>query len=262
MEFPRLFSKKAVLEAVPSADPDLVCPVCGSKDIDLSGHELNKEYKLCRHCKGAFVYPRRDQSFYLNHTTYLTNPEDYIRVIDPKGFIWLLNKFEHCYTQKIDDHKGNLLEIGAGVGYFMFQAYARGWTVEGIETSKPSADWANKYLKMDVKNTTIEQFTSTKKYHAIVMIEVLEHFLDAKLALQAVTRHAHSPALLFGTTPNTESKHWNKDCNIYDPNDHIFLFSTKSIELLLKSLGYKSISFEYFGGDRGDAHILFSGVLP
>ena len=53
--------------------------------------------------------------------------------------------------QKIDDNKGHLLEIGAGVGYFMFQAYARGWSVEGIETSKLSADWACKYLNMDVK---------------------------------------------------------------------------------------------------------------
>jgi hypothetical protein len=212
-------------------------------------------------CNGIFAYPQHDQSYYLNHKTYLTDPEDYIKLIDPKGFIWLLGKFEEAYNRKIGVKKGNLLEVGAGVGYFMMQAFAREWNVEGIETSKASADWANKYLRMDVHNTTIEDFIPVKKYDAIIMIEVLEHFLDAKKALQCCKGLANDSALLFGTTPNTESKYWNKKRNIYDPDDHIFLFSNKTIEILFSDLGIDSLTIEYFGGDHGDAHLMFSGVF-
>jgi 2-polyprenyl-3-methyl-5-hydroxy-6-metoxy-1,4-benzoquinol methylase len=218
-------------------------------------------YHKCAQCRGVFVYPRRDQSYYINHKTYLTDPEDYIKLIDPKGFIWLLGKFEEAYNKKIGTRKGNMLEVGAGVGYFMMQAFAREWNVEGIETSKAASDWANKYLRMDVHNTTIEDFASTKKYDAIVMIEVLEHFLDAKKALYSTKKCVNGKALLFGTTPNTESKYWNKERNIYDSNDHIFLFSKKTIGMLFSELEIDSLSIEYFGGDKGDAHIMFSGII-
>ena len=111
------------------------------------------------------------------------------------------------------------------------------------------------------KAGTIENYSTDKRFKAFIMIEVLEHLLNAKAALSTMNKLAQPPALLFGTTPNIESEYWDKMRNIYDPNDHIFLFSMKSIQILLSDLGYKSLTYEYFGGDSENAHILFSGVL-
>lgn len=235
------------------------CPICGSTNT--KPFESNNNYYRCNTCQSTFVHPIKELEDYLNHKTYLTNPEDYINLIDPKGFIFLLDKFEHEYSKQINRNKGNLLEIGAGVGYFMFMAYARGWNVEGLETSKPSADWANKYLRMDVKNSIIEDFSTTQKYDAIVMIEVLEHLRDPKRSLTKISEISKTPSLIFGTTPNTDSRYWNKDRDIYDPNDHIILFSRKTLQSLFDELKIDLVSIDYFGGDKGDAHLMFSGIM-
>lgn len=237
------------------------CDICHSFDAEIYINKGKTIYYKCKHCGGVFVSPKMEQKFYLENKTYLTNPEDYVSLIDPKGFIWLLGKFEEAYNNKINKSRGNLLEIGAGVGYFMMLAFARGWNPEGIETSKAAAEWGQKNLRMDIKNTTLELFSSEKKYDAFVLIEVLEHFHNANYAMKNIKELVNSPAMIFGTTPNVESNYWNDERDIFDPNDHIYLFSEKCLRVLCKELGAKELSVEYFGGDNGDAHLLYSCVI-
>lgn len=235
------------------------CPVCQSQDV--TDFMSSLRYHLCRKCKGVFVHPKNVPADYIANVDYLTNPETYLDILNIHGTSWILGKFEESYGRHIAKPKGSLLEIGSALGHFLLLAYSRGWMPEGIETSLNAKRWADKNLKVTTHHTTLEKFASDKKYDAFVMVEVIEHFYDVTVSLQNIISLSNKPALLFGTTPNINSKSWTEQSHIYDPNDHIFLFSQESLGILFNSLGIHPLSFEYFGGPTKDAHIMFSCLI-
>ena len=205
-----------------------------------------------------FTHPRLDQSQYLETVTYLTNPEDYIGLIDPQGLRWMLDQFEDHYFSKVNKNRGRVLEVGAAVGYFLFMAMARGWSVEGLETSVQAAEWANKYLHMKIRTTLVEEFVSDSAYDAVVAIETLEHLLDPGVALAHIRTLIRPGGMLFGSTPNIESAYWKTTRDILEPRDHITLFSAKALRGLLAQHAFGKVTIDNFG--ESAAHLMFSAV--
>ena len=95
------------------------------------------------------------------------------------------------------------------------------------------------------------------------MVEVLEHFLDPAKAIQALKPLAKPKTFLFGTTPNTDSLHWQKSKqDIYVPDDHIFLFNEYSLRRLAEKVGIKKLTVELFGsGEKHDSNLMYAGVV-
>ena len=104
---------------------------------------------------------------------------------------------------------------------------------------------------------------SNDKYDAIVMVEVLEHFIDPVKALSAIKRFSTGRTVLFGTTPNTDSLHWKESKqDIYVPEDHIFLFNSRSLTYLADKTDMKELTIEYFGsGKNNDSNLMFCCVI-
>ncbi|MDD2400600.1 MAG: hypothetical protein PHI90_08095 [Clostridia bacterium] len=53
--------------------------------------------------------------------------------------------------------KGELLEIGAGTGEFLYMAQSAGWNVTGIEPSTPSCSYALEKYKINLINSVWKQ---------------------------------------------------------------------------------------------------------
>lgn len=233
------------------------CILCNSTDS--SPIKENTNYRRCSNCKGVFLFPIKEQEYYLNEFNYLTDPETYISLIDPKGFRFLIGHFEKHFKNKTGKERGSVLEIGAGVGYASFMLFSRDWDVEGIETSSPSAEWGRKYLRMPIHNGIIEKFEPKKKFDAVFMVEVLEHFISPKKAIQAIEKMAQKDCLIFGTTPNVDSNYWKIHPEVFNPNDHIFLFNKNSLKFLCRSTKGKDLSIGYFGTKKhNDSNMIFS----
>jgi SAM-dependent methyltransferase len=160
-------------------------------------------------------------------------------------------------------HKGSFFEVGAGAGYLALFALARGWDVQGIETSAPAVKFAQDYLRVPVEHSIIETYKTDKKFDAVAMVEVLEHFLDPVQAIESLRPFAKERTFLFGTTPNTDSDHWlTGDQDIYVPEDHIFLFNRYSIQKFAEKAGVKNFTVEVFGsGEKHDSNLMYAGVL-
>ncbi len=243
----------------------LTCQICGSAKTEVY-LELGKyNYHQCKKCTIVFVDPIHEQSFYLETETYLSDPSaGYVDRIDPLGQRWMAEQLERLYEKKFGTlQRGKLLEVGAGIGFLELVALARGWEVNGLEISKSAVEFARKYMRVPVSHSTIEEYKTKDQYDAVVMVEVLEHFLDPKKAVDALKKFSTKHTLLFGTTPNTDSEHWKKSKqNIFVPEDHIFLFNEKSLRVFADKVGIHDLSVEFFGsGEKNDSNLMYAGVL-
>lgn len=232
-------------------------------------------------CGAIYADPIHAQDFYNEQQTYLTDPRRYTAIINPLGQRWMIEQFERLYWQLTkpptpsrwldrfvrkkphEVSKGRVLEIGAGVGFLTLFALARGWEAVGIEVSAAAAEFARDLLRVDVKCSTIEDYKTDIKFHAIIMVEVLEHFREPGMAIEQLRRFAEPGAVLFGTTPNTSSAYWKEGKqDIYVPQDHICLFNEPSLRHFAERAGITRLIVEQFGmGAKHDSNLMFAGTL-
>ncbi len=113
--------------------------------------------------------------------------------------------------EKLPDLAKNqtVLEIGFGTGLGVVQyAGAANW-VDALETDAAAVRFAKRVLplpRVNWINQSIESWDATggfrKLYGLIVMIEVLEHVADAKVAMERVSRLVSSGGTVVVTVPN------------------------------------------------------------
>lgn len=237
------------------------CDVCKSSK-SVSFRKVNQhDYVKCQKC-GTIYLTTRDLNLKKERKTYLEEPDNYLKIINPEGTRYMAGCVDLAYETKIGGQKGKLLEIGSGLGHLSYTLFSRGWDVSCIELSKEATDWANKVFKLPTHRITIEDFDK-KNFDVFVMVEVIEHLYNPLKALKHIQEIANPNAMIFGTTPNTESEHWLKSKqDIYQPHDHIVLFNNSSLLMLLKKAKFKNISIDYFGmGENHDSNLMFSAIL-
>jgi len=247
-----------------STDPTPQCLLCQLPSDDIDRKVGDFTYYRCAKCGGVFVHPLRPQSFYLENETYLDDMELYMSRIDPYGQRWMIEQCERLLAAKLTPlQRGKFFEIGAGVGYLTLMALARGWQAQGIETSQQAVDYARKLLKVDVTLSTIEKYETAKTFDVIALVEVLEHFVDPLKAFESIRKLCGERTFIFGTTPNTGSLHWQEsEQDIYQPQDHIFLFNEKSIRYFAAKAGIQDLTVELFGsGAEHDSNLMYAGLM-
>lgn len=240
------------------------CLVCDQISNTVFLKKGEHTYYRCRNCRGVFVWPVQPQQFYLESDTYLKDVYLYTSRINPYGQRWIIEQFERLYGEKSGTpERGSFLEIGAGTGFLTMFALARGWQARGIETSASAVKVARDHMRLDVDLSTLEQYQDKRRYDAIAMVEVLEHFINPLHAIEHLRRFAKGRTVLFGTTPNTDSEHWDSDeQDIYQPEDHIFLFNKHSLEAFAEKAGIRNMSVELFGsGKEHDSNLMYAGVI-
>ena len=129
---------------------NICCDLCSNSDSRLLFYENNYAVVRCIGCGLAFVKDRPSSkeleafysAFHLNETSIIdveryTKGEMFHRVIANKSLGYLLRHVQ----------SGRLLDVGCGAGFFLDEAWRRGFQVTGLELSKPFADFANRLLE-------------------------------------------------------------------------------------------------------------------
>ncbi len=235
------------------------CDVCQQNDYKKFRSVGKHLYETCQNC-GTIILKTRQLNIDTPPDTYLEDVDQYLSIISPEGTRYMAGNVDHYYQEKIDDQKGDLLEIGSGVGMLAYTLFSRGWEVDTMELSKVASEWQDKVFKLKSFNKPLESHNSGKKYNAVVLVEVVEHFYDPLANLKQIKKLLKKPGMIFGTTPNIKSLHWsNSEQDIYDPTDHIVLFNRNSLKAILQKAGFKDITIEYFGmGDKHDSNLMYS----
>ncbi|WP_438964901.1 class I SAM-dependent methyltransferase [Flavobacterium sp.] len=135
--------------------------------------------------------------------------------------------------------KGNLLDIGAGTGDFLYQVKNSGWNCIGIEPNEKAKNIA---VSKGVNFINILEELDNNSFDVITMWHVLEHVPDLEYQIKTLKRLLKPNGTIFIAVPNYNSfdaKHYKSFWAAYDVPRHLWHFSKSSIQKLVANENLK-----------------------
>jgi len=102
---------------------------------------------------------------------------------------------------------GPLLDVGCWVGFLLAEARGRGWEPLGVEPSEFASRYARELLGLDVMTADLfEADLPERRFHAVVMADVIEHLPQPGSALERVHRLLAPGGVLYLALPDAGSR--------------------------------------------------------
>lgn len=150
------------------------CPYCNCCKIRKRWHVKEKKYQSiilwCKNCGFGWLhpYPTEDElgKLYKNQGLY------HEKIVNETqgGFPERIKKLN-----QLKPEKGNILDIGSGMGHFLMHVQQAGWSVEGVEPRVSASEYCYKNFGIKVYNGLFEEWSQKKLYDVITMWDVMEH---------------------------------------------------------------------------------------
>ncbi len=156
----------------------------------------------------------------------------------------------------------DILDIGAGCGYFVSSARALGMKARGIEVSANEVRYGNEASGEELLSCvglwdSIDHIKETKA-NLISAIGVLEHLVHLRENLDAIKenesiRYLYASVPMFSFSCAFEASH--QDCyNRHTGGTHTHLFTDGSIAFMAESMGFEPAYEWRFGSDINDLY--------
>ena len=145
-----------------------------------------------------------------------------------------LNLINNCSSSK-----GNLLDIGAGTGDFLFTAKQNGWETIGVEPSEKAKGIA---IGKGIKFSDSTQDLESHSFDVITMWHVLEHVPNLEIQIKELKRLVKPNGTIIIAVPNFKSydaKYYGKFWAAFDVPIHFWHFSKTAIQLLFEKENIK-----------------------
>jgi 2-polyprenyl-3-methyl-5-hydroxy-6-metoxy-1,4-benzoquinol methylase len=169
------------------------------------------------------------------------------RDLAERNLHWLQTLLRYCPPP------AKTLEVGCAHGSFVALMQQAGYQTSGVEMSPWVVDFGKKTFDIKVELGPIEDLTMPAgELDAIVLMDVLEHLPDPLKTLARCLELLKPDGLLLIQTPqfrpdrSFEQMVASKDrfLEMLIPDEHIYLFSTRSVTEFFQRLNARSISFE------------------
>ena len=225
-----------------------LCPVCGHLN---SAHEDTDDFANRVYLADTYEnnYSEEDRAKYLNRleTIYI-----------PKGeFLLTALKEDGLDTGDID-----LLDDGAGSGYFVGAMRKLNVKASGIEISGAQVEFANKMNGEEVLTQAdsgdITGIIRNTGANVVTFIGVMEHITNLDEILEAIKENTNIKYIylsvpMFSMSCVFEASHQN--CyNRHAGGTHTHLFSDSSLEYLAGRIGFAELKSWKFGSDMMDLY--------
>ena len=152
---------------------------------------------------------------------------------------------QFAYCKEFFKEKRSILEIGSGAGQATFWFENEGFDITGIEPDPRNVKLINKILKNgNCINEKVENIKLEQKFDIIWMVHVLEHLVDPLNVLNRIKNNMKQNSVFFIEVPNCENEEM-LNASIID-NPHVYHFTKKSLENIVKKAGFKIKKTDYF----------------
>ena len=200
--------------------------------------------RKCPNCGLIYTSPRPSPSEVINlygHDESHISAQAHIAEEFPKR----LYARHHLLLIKRYLERGSVLEIGAGAGYFLDEARAAGFDVQGIELNSTQADFIRNHLGIpcDDRPLTDASFGG-KKFDLIYHCDVISHFHDPIRELRTIRDKLRPGGFMIYETGNLSdvaAKHFRAYTRFQYP-DHLFFFGEHNSQKLLALTGYELVA--------------------
>lgn len=147
--------------------------------------------------------------------------------------------------------KGNLLDIGCAMGFFMEEAQKFGFNPFGIEISQYAAEIAQQTFPNQVYLGSVEDFFAKKEklpvfkniqFDVVILSDLMEHLLDPRKILSEISKYLKNDGYCVIQTGNIDSfwaRFMGRNWHFLAPPQHLYFFSQTTLTELLRQSGYK-----------------------
>jgi len=161
-------------------------------------------------------------------------------------------RFEHIVTLSIkkSDNKNraervhsffsknnlSLLDVGSGIGVFIYEMRKKKWNVIGIELDKRYADFCKHRHGLNVYQKNLSKFKTRDKFDLVSLNKVLEHVYDPVKLLKLSSKFLKKKGVLYIEVPDVKASNEGKQRQEFCI-DHLHVFSKSSFCLLAEKSG-------------------------
>lgn len=236
------------------------CPFCKSKNLEsvfqVKDFTVSNEMYSIVHCNDCCFRFTQDIPNMENIGKYY-KAESYVSHTDSKkGFI---NKLYHTARKIMLNIKykhikkiarltsGNLLDIGAGTGYFVNHMQQKGFSVTGVEIDSDARQMANNNFGLELKPNTFVYQLPAKQFDIVTMWHVLEHIHDLNGYMQQISKTLKNDGTVVFALPNFTSfdgKHYSNLWAGYDTPRHLWHFSPDFFRGFANHYGFEIIKIK------------------
>lgn len=219
---------------------EIKCIFCGTESNYVVIEENGYKGKKCPRCGLIYISPRPSFDEIVNlygHDNAHISAESHIYA----EFSKRLYARHHLRLIRSFVKSGELLEIGAGAGYFLDEARKIGFNPHGLEFNPIQAHYIRNNLGIfcdeSSLNTSIFQ---GKRFDVIYHCDVISHFFDPISDFKQINELMKNNSFLVFETGNLgEVKQiYFKYFQRFQYPDHLFFFSTDNLVSLLKKTGF------------------------
>lgn len=224
------------------------CPICQGKKLSALFFKNGFHFQKCSKCNLVFANPRPSDAFLKRYYTEGASYEFMQNTILQKtakfrNEIILKPKLE--IVNSFSKTKGKILDIGCASGFFLSLAQKSNWECYGLEPSQEGIKFLKKNFPfITAFQTTIEEVSITKKFHAITCWEMAEHILRPMDLFKKTYSLLAENGLLFLSVPNSEGLDMlvlKELSDAFSAPSHLNYFNPKSISFALQKAGFKDI---------------------
>jgi 2-polyprenyl-3-methyl-5-hydroxy-6-metoxy-1,4-benzoquinol methylase len=141
--------------------------------------------------------------------------------------------------------RGNILDMGAGIGAFLDTMKKRGWQTQGIEPDTGARDQAKKLFNVDLSDTSFFEQLPLRSFDAITLWHVLEHVHQLHSYVERLKALLKRGGKIFIAVPNYNSLDswiYKSSWAAYDVPRHLYHFTPRSMQVLMEKHGLKIIA--------------------
>jgi 2-polyprenyl-3-methyl-5-hydroxy-6-metoxy-1,4-benzoquinol methylase len=150
-----------------------------------------------------------------------------------------------------------LLDVGCAAGALLLMLKSRGWKVRGVEISGPQAAYC-RGRGLEVSSLPLEESCfPAQNFDAVLASHLIEHLNDPGNFVREAWRILKPDGRLYVTTPNINGLQARLFGSAWRSAifDHLYLFSVKTLTLLLEGAGFTVEKVKTWGG-------LAAGIAP
>ena len=241
------------------------CPVCSEERELAKGKVIicGVNYLQCTNCSHVFAatFPttRTLEKYYKENAlknTYYMDPDEIklrLKEIHLPKIEWIVD----VYRRTFDREPKSILDIGAGVGHFLYGCKQKGLDVAGIEYSRDYIQWCQDHFEIELCADKNE--VGQRRFDIVCSFNVIEHTHAPDDFVKDYRLFMHERSLAVIETPKVnsfnsflQSIYPDEPRTLLVPYDHNHLFTDSSLAVLLFENGLAPKSVWYFGQDMAE----------